>query len=76
VRFIVGALSIAALALALAGEAVARDRATSCRPLSARGKVWGDCCKQAYARNPSRVISRRARLRQIDRCVRTRLRRG
>jgi hypothetical protein len=71
---VVGALWVAALALTLAGEATARDRGLACRPLS-RSKVWGDCCRQSYLRNPSRVMSRRVRLRQIERCVRTRSRR-
>jgi hypothetical protein len=75
-RIVVGALSIAALALTLAGEAAARDRTTTCRPLTARGPAWAYCCKQSYSRNPQRVLSRRARMRQIERCVRTRLRRG
>jgi hypothetical protein len=73
---IVAAVSMAVLALAFAGGAAARDQATACRALSVRGKVWSDCCRQSYARNPSRVISRRTRLRQIDRCVRIRQRRG
>ena len=57
------------------GEPVAaQDRATNCRPLAERGRVWVDCCNQSFARNPARVISRRARLRGIERCVRTRMR--
>jgi hypothetical protein len=64
-----------ALLISGAGEpVVAQDRATNCRPLAERGRVWVDCCNQSFARNPTRAISRRARLRSIERCVRTRLR--
>jgi hypothetical protein len=62
------------LALAGAEPAVAQDRTTNCRPLAERGRVWADCCNQSFARNPTRAMSRRARLRVIERCVRTRLR--
>lgn len=58
-----------------AGEpVVAQDRATNCRPLAERGRVWADCCNQSFARNPTRAMPRRARLRSIERCVRNRLR--
>ena len=50
------------------------DRSLSCKPLAERGRVWADCCTQSYARNPNRSMSRQARLREIERCVRTRLR--
>jgi hypothetical protein len=67
-------LSIAMLALAIGEPAVAQDRTTNCRPLAERGWVWVDCCNQSFARNPTRAISRRARMRSIERCVRNRLR--
>jgi hypothetical protein len=58
-----------------AGATVAGlDRTTSCKPLAERGRAWADCCTQSYARNPNRAMSRRARLRNIERCVRTKLR--
>jgi hypothetical protein len=64
-----------ALLISGAGEpVVAQDRATNCRPLAERGRVWADCCNQSFARNPTRAIPRRARLRNIERCVRNRLR--
>jgi hypothetical protein len=75
VRIVVGALLLIVLALASAGEAVARDRTMACRPFLMRGPVWAGCCKQSYTRHPRRAMSRRARLREIDRCVRVRLRR-
>jgi hypothetical protein len=53
---------------------LAQDRATNCRPLAERGRVWTDCCNQSFARNPTRAISPRARMRGIERCVRNRLR--
>jgi hypothetical protein len=67
-------LLAAMLALAAAAPAVAQDRTTNCGPLAERGRVWVDCCTQSFARNPTRAISRRARLRGIERCVRNRLR--
>jgi hypothetical protein len=75
VRIVVSALLGAVLALASAGEALARDRTMACRPFLMRGLVWADCCKQSYTRHPRRSMPRRARLREIDRCVRMRLRR-
>jgi hypothetical protein len=69
-------LLLAMLVLAGAEPVVAQDRATNCRPLAERGRVWADCCNQSFARNPTRAMSRRARLRGIERCVRTRLRHG
>jgi hypothetical protein len=51
-----------------------QDRTTTCKPLAERGRAWSECCTQSYTRNPSRAMSRRARLRSIERCVRTRLR--
>jgi hypothetical protein len=65
---------VAMLALGGAEPAVAQDRATNCRPLAERGRVWIDCCNQSFARNPTRAISPRARMRGIERCVRNRLR--
>ena len=67
-------LLIALLAVAAGEPAVAQDRATNCRPLAERGRVWNDCCNQSFARNPTRAISPRARLRGIERCVRNRTR--
>lgn len=52
----------------------AQDRATNCRPLAERGRVWIECCNQSFARNPTRALSPRARMRGIERCVRNRLR--
>jgi hypothetical protein len=64
-----------ALMVIVAGEpAVAQDRTTNCRALAERGRVWVECCNQSFTRNPTRAISRRARLRSIERCVRNRLR--
>jgi hypothetical protein len=65
---------VAVLALGGVAPAVAQDRATNCRPLAERGRVWVDCCNQSFARNPTRAITPRARLRGIERCVRNRLR--
>ena len=67
-------LLIAMLALAAGEPVAAQDRTTNCRPLAERGRAWIDCCHQSFARNPTRAISRRARMRSIERCVRTRLR--
>jgi hypothetical protein len=69
-------LLIALLAVAAGEPVVAQDRATNCRPLAERGRVWSDCCNQSFARNPTRAISPRARLRGIERCVRNRTRPG
>ncbi|MCC6890181.1 MAG: hypothetical protein IT536_16760 [Hyphomicrobiales bacterium] len=66
---------IVAVVLAMAGApAAAQDRTTTCWALAERGRVWLDCCNQSFARNPTRAISQRARMRMIERCVRTRLR--
>jgi hypothetical protein len=65
---------VAMLALGGAEPVLAQDRATNCRPLAERGRVWTDCCNQSFARNPTRAITPRARLRGIERCVRNRLR--
>jgi hypothetical protein len=67
-------LLIALMAVAAGEPAVAQDRTTNCRPLAERGRVWTDCCNQSFDRHPTRAISRRARLRGIERCVRTRTR--
>jgi hypothetical protein len=67
-------LLVSMLALAGGGPVSAQDRTTNCRPLGERGRVWMDCCNQSFARNPTRAISPRARLRGIERCVRNRLR--
>jgi hypothetical protein len=67
-------LLIALLALAAGEPVAAQDRTTNCRPLAERGRVWVDCCNQSFARNPTRAISRRVRMRSIERCVRNRLR--
>jgi hypothetical protein len=67
-------LLVAMLALVAGEPASAQDRTTNCRPLAERGRVWVDCCNQSFARNPTRAISPRARLRGIERCVRNRLR--
>jgi hypothetical protein len=67
-------LLLAILALGAGEPARAQDRATNCRPLAERGRVWIDCCNQSFARTPTRAISPRARLRGIERCVRNRLR--
>jgi hypothetical protein len=67
-------LLFATLVLGGAAPAVAQDRATNCRPLAERGRVWIDCCNQSFARNPTRAITPRARLRGIERFVRNRLR--
>jgi hypothetical protein len=73
----VGQVLLIALLAVAAGEPVAaQDRATNCRPLAERGRVWTDCCNQSFARHPTRAISRRARLRGIERCVRNRTRLG
>ena len=69
-------LLVAMLALAAGEPVVAQDRATNCRPLAERGRVWTDCCNQSFDRHPTRAISRRARLRGIERCVRNRTRHG
>jgi len=74
VRTLAGTLLIAMLMLAASSAAVAQDRTTNCRPLAERGRVWADCCNQSFARNPRRAISRQARMRIIERCVRNRLR--
>lgn len=66
----------AAFLICAAAPAVAQDRSTNCRPLAERGRVWMECCNQSFARNPTRVLSPRARMRVIDRCVRNRLRHG
>ncbi len=73
-RTCVWVLVIAILALAAGRPAAAQDRTTNCRPLAERGWVWVDCCNQSFTRHPARAMSRRARLRGIERCVRTRLR--
>jgi hypothetical protein len=62
------------LAVGFGHPVVAQDRATACRPLAERGRVWLECCNQSFARTPTRAMSRRARLRSIERCVRNRLR--
>jgi hypothetical protein len=67
-------LLFAVLVVGGAGPAVAQDRATNCRPLAERGRVWAECCNQSFTRNPTRAMSRRARMRGIERCVRNRLR--
>jgi hypothetical protein len=67
-------LLIALMSILVVEPAVAQDRATNCQPLAERGRVWVDCCNQSFARNPTRAMSRRARLRSIERCVRNRLR--
>ena len=67
-------LLIVALAAGFGAPAVAQDRATACRPFAERGRVWLECCNQSFARTPTRAMSRRARLRSIERCVRNRLR--
>jgi hypothetical protein len=68
------ALLIALLVVAAGGPVLAQDRTTNCRPLAERGRVWADCCNQSFARNPRRAMSRQARMRGIERCVRNRLR--
>jgi hypothetical protein len=73
-RIFAQVLLVALLAFAGGSPVLAQDRATNCRPLAERGRVWMDCCNQSFARNPTRAISRRARLRDIERCVRNRLR--
>ena len=73
-RMFVWVLLVAMLGLAAGEPAAAQDRTTNCRPLAERGWVWLDCCNQSFARNPTRAISRRARMRGIERCVRNRLR--
>ncbi|HZO44280.1 MAG TPA: hypothetical protein VFB68_00165 [Xanthobacteraceae bacterium] len=71
----VGQIVLIALLAVAAGEpVVAQDRATNCRPLAERGRVWSDCCNQSFARHPTRAMSPRARLRGIERCVRNRTR--
>lgn len=70
----VAGLALLALMTLASGPAPAQDRATTCRPLAERGRVWLECCDQSFARNPTRAMSRRARLRSIERCVRNRLR--
>ena len=67
-------LLVSLLAFAAGEPVAAQDRTTNCRPLAERGRVWFECCNQSFARNPTRAISRRARLRSIERCVRNRLR--
>lgn len=67
-------LLVTVLVLAAREPATAQDRTTNCRPLAERGRVWVDCCNQSFARHPTRAISPRARLRGIERCVRTRMR--
>jgi hypothetical protein len=72
-RMLGQALLVMLLMLAGTGSILAQDRTTNCRPLAERGRVWADCCMQSFARNPRRAMSRQARLRSIERCVRTRL---
>jgi len=72
-RLVALALVFVSLALIAPVAAAAQGRATMCRPLAERGRVWVECCAQSYARNP-RMISRSARIHQIERCVRNRLR--
>ena len=67
-------LLLVLLALGGAEPVLAQDRATNCRPLAERGRVWTDCCNQSFARNPTRAITRARGLRGIERCVRNRLR--
>jgi hypothetical protein len=72
---IVAAVVFAALLATAAHASFAwQDRSMACKPLAERGRAWSECCTQSYTRNPSRAMSRRARLRNIERCVRTRLR--
>lgn len=73
-RTFVGVLLVAMLVLGAGEPTAAQDRTTNCRPLAERGWVWVDCCNQSFARNPTRAISRRARMRSIERCVRNRTR--
>ncbi len=70
----VAGLALLALVALASGPASAQDRATTCRSLAERGRMWLECCNQSFARNPTRAMSRRARLRSIERCVRNRLR--
>jgi hypothetical protein len=69
-------LALFALLVTVPAEATVAglDRTTACKPLAERGRAWADCCTQSYSRNPSRAMPRRARLRHIERCVRTKLR--
>jgi hypothetical protein len=73
-RSFVQAVLVVALVTGFGLPVRAQDRATTCRPLAERGRVWLECCNQSFARTPTRVMSRRARLRSIERCVRNRLR--
>ena len=73
-RTVAHAVAIVLLVLVVGDPAVAQDRLTHCRPLAERGRIWAECCNQFFARNPSRTMSRQARLRVIERCVRNRLR--
>jgi hypothetical protein len=70
----VAGLALLVLLVQASESASAQDRATTCGPLAERGRAWLECCNQSFARNPTRAISRRARLRSIERCVRNRLR--
>jgi hypothetical protein len=74
VRVLARVVLVMALVAGLTGAAVAQDRATTCRPFAERGHIWLECCNQSFARTPTRAMSRRARLRSIERCVRNRLR--
>jgi hypothetical protein len=69
-RIAVWVLAIAMLVMASAIPAVAEDQSTSCRTLSLRGHNWADCCTRSYARRAAGMVSRRARMEQIERCAR------
>jgi hypothetical protein len=73
-RTVLHALVLAILMAVAGGPAAGQDRATNCKPLAERGRIWAECCNQSFARNPRRGMSRQARLRVIERCVRNRLR--
>ena len=73
-RSVVVALFMVLVTMPASATIAGLDRSTSCKPLAERGRAWADCCTQSYYRNPNRAMSRRARLRHIERCVRTKLR--
>ena len=73
-RVVGAALLVVMLAMPAQASFAWQDRSLTCKPLAERGRAWSDCCTQSYARNPNRAMSRRARLRNIERCVRTKLR--
>ena len=68
------ALAIVAIGIAVVVSQTAdaaEKQGQTCRTLASRGKAWADCCAQSYARRPSDTVSRKERLSEIERCVRS-----